>query len=121
MLLALQMATVRLSLRDILSDPRGMTMATIIALAAVWAVVTIVYIALVMYRSHLIRQESDWIPLTEDDREDRAIRSQTVIEMKTQKLSIPIKAFGTLSVVLLLVVVGYWLYQGIVTPPAMPK
>lgn len=96
-------------------------MAILITLIAMWAVVTIVYAALLVYRSHLTNQESDWIPLTEDVREDRAIQTQTVIEMRTRKLAIPIWAFGTLSVVLLLVIIGYFLYQGISTPPAMPE
>jgi hypothetical protein len=96
-------------------------MVTLITLIAIWAAVTVLYAVLNMYRSHLINQESDWIPLTEDDREDRAIQAQTILEMKTKKLAMPIRALGTLSIVLLLVVVGYWLYQGFATPPPMPK
>jgi hypothetical protein len=96
-------------------------MATLITLIAIWAVVTILYVVLSMYRSRLVRQEADWIPLTDDDQESRAIQAQTVLEMKTSKLAMPIRALGTLSIVLLLVVVGYWLYQGFATPPPMPK
>ncbi len=96
-------------------------MTTIIWMGAVWAVITITFFALVIYRSRLTKQETDWIPLTDDDREERAIKSQTIIEMKTKKLTWPIRMLGTASVVVLLAVVVYWFYLGIVTPPDMPK
>ena len=85
-----------------------------------WGLVTIALVGLLVYRSRLTSQESDWIPLTDDDREDRAIRAQTVIEMKAQKLVWPIRALGALSVVLLLVILGFWVYNGITTPPPAP-
>lgn len=96
-------------------------MTTLIVLASVWAVITIAFFALLMYRRGLVKQESDWIPLTDDAREDSAIQAQTVIEMKTKKLTVPIRALGTLSIVLLLAIVGFWVYLSIFTPPAMPQ
>ncbi len=96
-------------------------MTTLIVLGSVWAVITITFFALLMYRRGLVKQESDWIPLTDDAREDSAIQAQTVIEMKTKKLTVPIRALGTLSIVILLVIVGFWVYLSIFTPPAMPQ
>lgn len=96
-------------------------MHTLIVLASVWAVITITFFALLMYRRGLVKQESDWIPLTDDAREDSAIQAQTIIEMKTKKLTVPIRALGTLSIVLLLGIVGFWVYLSIFTPPAMPQ
>jgi len=96
-------------------------MTTLIVLGSVWAVITITFFALLMYRRGLVKQESDWIPLTDDAREDSAIQAQTVIEMKTKKLTVPIRALGTLSIVMLLVIVGFWVYLSIFTPPAMPQ
>ena len=95
-------------------------MAPYIVLVSIWGVVTIALFALVIYRSRLESRETDWIPLTEDDKEDRAIKAQTVIEMKTRRLTLPIQALGTLSVVLLLVIIGFWMYKGITTPPPLP-
>lgn len=89
-------------------------------LLLVWGVITVIFIVLLVYRSRLTKQESDWIPLTDDDREERAIQSQTIIEMKTRKLTIPIRVLGTASVVMLLVILAVWLYQGITTPPPAP-
>ena len=87
-------------------------------LFSVWGLVTVPLVVLLLYRSRLTSQETDWIPLTEDEREDRAIQTQTIIEMKARKLVWPIRALGTLSVVLLFVILGYWIYSGITNPPA---
>ena len=89
-------------------------------LFSVWGFVTLALVVLVIYRSRLTSKESDWIPMTEDVREDRAIQAQTVIEMKARKLDLPIRAAAGLSVVLLVVILVYWVYMGISTPPPTP-
>jgi len=90
-----------------------------IALGSVWGVITIVFVGLLLYRRSLTKKETDWIPLTDYGNEDKAIQAQTIIEMKTRKLTIPIRALGTLSLVILLVLLGVWIYHTIYTPPAM--
>jgi hypothetical protein len=95
-------------------------MITLIALSSVWGVITIAFVVLLLYRRSLIKQESDWIPLTDDAKEDTAIQAQTIIEMKTRKLTVPIRTLGTLSLIMLLVIVGFWLFHSLFTPPAMP-
>ena len=79
------------------------------------------FVALLLYRRSLTKKESDWIPLTDDAKEDSAIQAQTIIEMKTRKLTVPIRALGTLSLVMLLVIVGFWLFHTLFTPPPMPQ
>ncbi len=96
-------------------------MGTYTWLSSAWGLVTLTFIVLLIYRSRLTKQETDWIPLTDDAREERAIRTQSLIEMKTRKLTWPIRALGGLSVFLLLVIVAYWVYSGIMTPPAPPS
>ena len=96
-------------------------MNTLIIMGSVWGVITIAFFVLLIYRRSLTKQESDWIPLTDDAKEDTAIQAQTVIEMKTRKLTIPIRALGTISLVMLLVIVGFWLFHSIITPPPMPQ
>jgi len=95
-------------------------MSPYIPLFAAWGVITVVFCVLLIYRSRLTKGETDWIPLTDDAREEKAIQEQTIIEMKTHKLVVPIRALGTLSVVLLLVILGFWIYSGITTPPPTP-
>ena len=92
-------------------------MQTLITLGSVWGVITVAFVALVLYRRSLTKKESAWIPLTDYGKEDNAIQAQTIIEMKTRKLTVPIRALGTLSLVLLLVIVGVWIYHTIYTPP----
>lgn len=96
-------------------------MTTLIAMGSVWGVITIAFAALLLYRRSLVNKESAWIPLTDDAKEDSAIQSQTIIEMKTRRLTLPIRALGTLSIVMLLVIVGFFLFHSLFTPPAMPQ
>jgi len=96
-------------------------MLTLIALGSIWGIITITLAILLLYRRSLTKHEADWIPLTDDAKEDKAIQAQTVIEMRTKKLTVPIRTLGTLSMVMLLVIVGFWLYHSIVTPPPMPQ
>lgn len=95
-------------------------MNTYMVFFSVWGLITLALVVLVIYRSRLTRKETDWISLTEDAREDRAIETQTVIELKAKKLIFPIRALSAVSVVLLLVILTYWMYVGITTPPPAP-
>ena len=96
-------------------------MGTLVTMGSVWGAVTVAFIALLIYRRSLTAKESDWIPLTNDAKEDSAIQAQTIIEMKTRKLTVPIRALGTVSLVLFLVLVGIWLFQSLYAPPVMPQ
>jgi len=96
-------------------------MSTLITLSAVWAVITLAFAVLLFYRRTLTKKEADWIPLTDDSKEDSAIQAQTVIEMKTRKLTVPIRALGMLSVLMLLVILGFWLYLSFTTSPPMAQ
>ena len=96
-------------------------MNTMVALFVAWGLVTILFFGLIFYRSRITKKESDWIPLSGDAKEEQAIETQKVSEMKSHKLDVPIRALGAISVVMLLVVIGFWLYRGIMTPPPMAK
>jgi len=96
-------------------------MNTLTVLGLVWGLITVAFVVLLLYRRSLTKNESDWIPLTDDAKEDSAIQAQTIIEMKTRKLTVPIRALGTLSLIMLLVIVGFWLFHSIFTPPPMPQ
>ena len=91
-----------------------------VVLFSVWGLVTGAFFVLLICRSRLTSQESDWIDLTDDAREERAIEKQETIEKKVHRFDFPIRVLGVLSVVLLLAIIGYWMYQGIVTPPPAP-
>jgi uncharacterized ion transporter superfamily protein YfcC len=88
-----------------------------VLLFTLWAVITVLFLVLVVYRSRLTKKETDWIPLSDDAKEDQAIEAQKVIEVKSHKITVPIRALGVAWVVLAVVVVGFWFYHGITTPP----
>ena len=92
-----------------------------VALVAAWGMVTIVYLGLVLYRSRITRRETDWIPLSDDAREEKAIEAQKVIQMKTHKLDLPVRALGAVWVIMLLAIVGYWFYHGLTTQPPVTR
>jgi len=85
-------------------------MNTLTMLLAAWGVITIVFLVLVFYRSRLTKKETDWIPLSDDAKEEQAIKEQTIIEKETKKLDFPIHALGAVSVLMLLVILGFWFY-----------
>ena len=93
----------------------------LIGLVGVWGLLTGALIVLVFYRSRLESKETDWIPMTEDAREDQAIQEQQTLEKKVHKFDLPIQALGTLSVLLLLTIVVMWVYQGLTVPRVLPQ
>jgi len=92
----------------------------LLGLIATWVVVTGTLIVLFLYRSRLEDKETDWIPMTEDSREEKAIAEQQTLERKVHKFDRPIQALGALSVVLLVTILTFWVYKGLSTPPPMP-
>jgi len=83
---------------------------TIFALAIAWAVVTVVLICLVIYRSTLESHEDDQIFLTSG--EDGLANEQRVLVARINKLSKPITLLIIVSSALLVVTGGLWLWQG---------
>ena len=96
-------------------------MNTLTVMSLSWGVITVAFAVLLIYRRSLTKGESDWISMTEDAKEESAIENQKKIEAKTTKLTIPIRALGTVSVLLLVVIVGFWLFHTLFTPPPMPQ
>jgi uncharacterized membrane protein len=96
-------------------------MDTMVVLVAVWGLVTVLFFGLVFYRSRITKKESDWIPLSGDVREEKAIEAQKAIEAKVRKFALPIRLLGILWVIMLLGVVAFWFYHGITTPPPVTK
>jgi Na+/melibiose symporter-like transporter len=96
-------------------------MDTLTVLIAVWGLITILFLLLLFYRSRISRRETDWIPLSDDAREEKAIEAQKATEAKIRKFALPIRLLGILWVIMLLGVVGFWFYHGLMTPPPVAK
>ncbi len=80
-------------------------------LLIVWGVVTAIFLALVAWRSVLTSHEDDQIFL--DGSEDLMAKEQRELVSKINSLSKPILTSGITSGVLLLVIAGIFVYQGL--------
>lgn len=80
-------------------------------LLVVWGLVTAIFLALVAWRSVLSSHEDDQIFL--DAAEEHMARQQRELIVKINKLSRPILTSGITAGVLLLVIAGLVVYQGL--------
>jgi hypothetical protein len=83
----------------------------ILYLAVVWGVVTAVFLALVLWRSILTTHEDDQLCI--DSAGEHFAEEQRELIAKITKLSKPIITSGVAAGVLLLVIAGMWLYEGL--------
>jgi hypothetical protein len=83
---------------------------TLFSLLVGWAVVTTVLICMLIYRAMLGAHEEDQIFL--DKAGDSMAQEQRILIARIEKLSAPINILITISVLLLLVIAGIWLWRG---------
>ncbi len=76
-----------------------------------WGIITAIFLVLLLWRSLLASHEDDQIFL--DAAEDHMAREQRELVAKINSLSRPIVGTGVLAGVLLLVIAGMWLYEGL--------
>jgi hypothetical protein len=82
---------------------------TILILA--WGVLALCLIGLVVYRGVIGRNEE--LELLVDQAERRFAEEQQAISARIENLSAPIRYLSVAVGVLLLVIIGVWLYQGL--------
>jgi hypothetical protein len=80
-------------------------------LAIVWGIFTVGLIILLIYRSTLTMHEDEALYL--DDASSHMREEQTELLVKVDRLTIPVWVFGAGSGVLLLVLAGMFIYQGL--------
>jgi hypothetical protein len=77
----------------------------------VWGALTVVLIILLIYRSTLTMHEDDQLFLGES--ESHMEREQIELMHKLNKVTPIVKWLGAVSGVLILVIAGMWIYQGL--------
>jgi hypothetical protein len=82
-----------------------------IGLAIAWGVFTVGLVILLIYRSTLTMHEDEALYL--DDASAHMQQEQTELLVKVNRLTIPVWVFGAGSGVLLLVLAGMFIYQGL--------
>ena len=80
-------------------------------LLVVWAVPTVVLIVLLIYRSTLSMHEDDQLFL--DDAESALAQEQEELIRKMDKIQPYIRSLGVISGILIVVIFGLWIYEGI--------
>jgi hypothetical protein len=86
-------------------------MSPLIWLLIVWGVLTAILIVLLIYRSTLTMQEDDQLFLNES--ESHMQTEQTELLMKVNRITPIVKILGALSGVMILVIAGLFIYQGL--------
>ena len=86
-------------------------MSPLIWLLSVWGVLTAILIVLLIYRSTLTMQEDDQLFLNES--ESHMQTEQTELLMKVNKITPIVKVLGAVSGVMILVIAGLFIYQGL--------
>jgi len=91
--------------------PESLTQGPIFYLLITWAVITAVFLALLIWRSLLESHEDDQIFL--DAAQEHMAKEQRELVAKIQTLSRPIMGSGIAAGGLLLVIAGMWVYAGL--------
>ena len=86
-------------------------MSPLIGLLVVWGVLTAILIILLIYRSTLTMHEDDQLFLNESD--THMGQEQAEVLSKVNKIGPYVKVLGAVSGVLILVIAGIYLYQGL--------
>jgi hypothetical protein len=85
------------------------------ALFTVWAVATVILIALLIYRAVLSQHEDDQLYLSAG--EQHIAQEQQVLVSRLQAIGKYSMILGSFSVLLLLVIAGLWTYEQLMRPP----
>lgn len=80
-------------------------------LLVVWGVLTLILVVLLIYRSTLTMHEDDQLFL--DESEAHMAKEQVEVIARMNKLAPLVKTLGIVSGVMLLVIAGLFVYQGL--------
>jgi hypothetical protein len=81
------------------------------ALLILWAAITVVLVVLLIYRSTLSMQESDQLFI--DVSGSHMEKEQALILRRLERLQWPLRFLGAASGLLILLILGIWLWRGL--------
>ena len=84
---------------------------TLSNLLIVWGVLTAVLVILLIYRSTLAMREDDQLFL--NDSESHMQLEQQEVIARLNKVNVPVRILGGASGLLILVIAGLWIYEGL--------
>lgn len=80
-------------------------------LMIVWGVLTAILVILLIYRSTLTMREDDQLFL--DQSESHMEKEQQELIARVQKVNVPVRILGGASGLLILIIAGMWVYEGL--------
>jgi cell division protein FtsL len=86
-------------------------MSALTLLLTVWGVLTAILVVLLIYRSTLTMREDDQLFL--DQSESHMEKEQQELIIRLNKISVPVRLLGGASGLLILIIAGLWLYEGL--------
>ncbi len=84
---------------------------TLTGLLIIWGVLTAVLIILLIYRSTLAMHEDDQLFL--NDSESHMQLEQQEVIARLNKVNLPVRILGGASGLLILIIAGMWIYEGL--------
>ncbi len=84
---------------------------TLTMLLIVWGVLTAVLVILLIYRSTLAMHEDDQLFL--NDSESHMQLEQQEVIARLNKVNLPVRILGGASGLLILIIAGLWIYEGL--------
>ncbi|MBZ5567802.1 MAG: hypothetical protein LAN64_08120 [Acidobacteriia bacterium] len=84
---------------------------TLTNLLIVWGVLTAVLVILLIYRSTLAMREDDQLFLNESESHMQIEQQQVIARLN--KVNLPVRILGAASGLLILVIAGMWIYEGL--------
>jgi Tfp pilus assembly protein PilN len=86
-------------------------MSPLVGLLIIWGILTAILIVLLIYRSTLTMREDDQLFLNES--ESHMQQEQMEVMKKVGKVNPLVRVFGAASGLLILIIAGMWVYQGL--------
>lgn len=80
-------------------------------LLVIWGVLTAILVILLIYRSTLTMREDDQLFL--DQSESHMEKEQQEIIRRVQQVNLPVQILGGASGLLILIIAGMWVYEGL--------